>query len=110
MMAHYIAGPDAPSAIRCPRCKRCWQPNGWATVNGQQVPRSGDHIERAFDLPGYGQAWLCHDCAGDALAAVLAMLAEQGHRDLALAIVGVGNQQLLAAALEAAGLSKEGTG
>jgi len=85
MMAHYIAGPDAPSAIRCPRCKRCWQPNGWATVNGQQVPRSGDHIERAFDLPGYGQAWLCHDCAGDALAAVLAMLAEWARVDATIA-------------------------
>ena len=110
LMAHYIDGPDAPEAIRCPRCKLYRQPNGWTTVDGKQVPRSGDHIERPFDLPGYGPAWLCHDCAGDALAAVLAMLAEQGHRDLALAIVGVGNQQLLAAALEAAGLSKEGTG
>ncbi len=61
-------------------------------------------------LPRGETRLLCLGCLRDALAAVLAMLAEQGHRDLALAIVGVGNQQLLAAALEAAGLSKEGTG
>lgn len=106
-MAHYLDGPDAPEAIRCPRCKLYRQPNGWTTVAGQQVPFNCGHIERAFDLAGFGPAWLCHDCAGDALAAVLSMLQQQTHADLALALVGVGHKALLAQGLEAAGLSKE---
>ena len=110
LMAHYIDGPDAPEAIRCPRCKLYRQPNGWTTVAGQRVPWNINRVERPFELAGFGPAWLCHDCAGDALAAVLAMLEQQTHADLALALVGVGHQQLLAAAIEAAGLSKEGTG
>ena len=61
-------------------------------------------------LPRGETRLLCLGCLRDALAAVLAMLEQQTHADLALALVGVGHQQLLAAALEAAGLSKEGSG
>src|SRR5574343_376469 len=109
-MAHYIAGPDAPPAIRCPRCGKHSQPNGWATVNGQQMPRRGEHIERAFDLPGYGQAWLCHDCAGEALAAVLAYLDALTTEQALDILSGIGDGVALEQALEAAGLSEETTG
>ncbi len=58
-------------------------------------------------LPDGTSCVLCLTCLREALQDVLAMLAQQTHADLALALVGVGHQQLLAAALEAAGLSKE---
>ena len=61
-------------------------------------------------LPDKTTRVLCLTCLRDALEAVLAMLEQQTHADLALALVGVGHQQLLTAALEAAGLSKEGSG
>jgi tagatose-1,6-bisphosphate aldolase non-catalytic subunit AgaZ/GatZ len=91
-MAHYDAGRDAPPAIQCPRCRKWRQPNRWARENGREAPANCNHIERPYRIPGYGAAWLCHHCAGEALS-------------VALTVVALRDGGLAAAALSAAGLA-----
>ncbi len=108
-VAHYINGPDAPEPIRCPRCRQYRQPNGWTTVAGKQVPWNINRVERPFELPGYGPAWLCHDCAGEALAAVLAYLDALTEAQVLDMLSGIGDGVALEQAMQAAGLSLEET-
>lgn len=58
-------------------------------------------------LPDGTSCVLCLTCLREALQDVLAMLAQQTHADLALALVVGGHKALLAQALEAAGLYEE---
>lgn len=108
-VAHYINGPDAPEPIQCPRCRQYRQPNGWTTVAGQRVPWNINRVERPFELPGYGPAWLCHDCAGAALAAVLAHLDALTEAQVLDMLSGLGDGVALEQAMQAAGLPLEET-